>query len=1054
MELRGITPNLARRVAGASFVGLLLLAGMPRVAAQQTWAVEASGTSQDLWGVCYGEQTLVAVGTGGTILTSNNGISWNQQPSGTTNWLLAVAYGQGEFVAVGDVGTILYSSYGNTWNQVTVGGARLNGVAYGREIWLAVGEGGAVARSSDGVHWTAGNAGVSGWLRGVVYRYDQSQFIVTGEGGTLLSTPDGITFTPIVSGTAADIECIATGGVPLQDVAAGANGTIIDSQDGLKWTATGPQGGAHFRGCSIVGNTGFFVGTAGTILSADLVQMNWQEAAIVTGAGLYSVASGSFYTGNFVVAVGQGGVILGTQVLLPAVSAIIGSTQAPALGGSVEIAVTATGQTPFTYQWYFNEVAIPGAIGPTLLLSQLQASQNGVYIVSVSDSLGSASTSYVLNATYQAVIPGLVDESYDPVLDLPSIISTGEGDLLVTMPAAAAIQPDGRLIIASPSLVRINTDGTLDASFNPAPFGNVTSVFVQPDGKILAATYDTGGLIGRSPSVASVRLNPDGTLDPSYTPHVVPAGVVLTEDAIPQITLADGRYLASQDGLIVRLTVNGAIDPTFTATSPAGSFFVLDPAGRVIVGSQNSIFRLNPDGTPDPSFAPATEPGTTAGVYLQATGRIVYLFKSTVPSTLGALMVGRLNADGSPDPTYPGLSLPTATGPQWVIGASTMTPDGSLWLDVTPDAPASASSPLPIIDGTYRSGVIRIDPNGSFDPTYALNVEGAQLTSLSLTNYSASVGPAAITGILQAPDGQWYVWGNFAAFDGEPRTGIARINPQVGAQFSKLGNLSARTVAGEGPQTLIVGFVTQGPGGIPMLLRGVGPGLAAFGVTGYLADPKLSLFDQSGDLQLSDDNWGDNGNGPAIAAAAVQVGAFPLANGSLDAAALATLGPGSHTFQVFGSGGASGIALAEAYDANPAAPSFSGPRAINFSCRSQAGSGSNALIGGFVIEGANAKRVLIRAVGPSLASFGVAGVLPDPVLTLYSGSVAIGSSGPGWAADPTLQATFDYVGAFGLATGSQDTAMTLTLSPGAYTAQVTSQSGASGVALVEVYEVP
>jgi hypothetical protein len=84
----------------------------------------------------------------------------------------------------------------------------------------------------------------------------------------------------------------------------------------------------------------------------------------------------------------------------------------------------------------------------------------------------------------------------------------------------------------------------------------------------------------------------------------------------------------------------------------------------------------------------------------------------------------------------------------------------------------------------------------------------------------------------------------------------------------------------------------------------------------------------------------------------------------------------------------------------------------------------------------------------------VAGVLPDPVLTLYSGSVAIGSSGPGWAADPTLQATFDYVGAFGLATGSQDTAMTLTLSPGAYTAQVTSQSGASGVALVEVYEVP
>jgi len=80
--------------------------------------------------------------------------------------------------------------------------------------------------------------------------------------------------------------------------------------------------------------------------------------------------------------------------------------------------------------------------------------------------------------------------------------------------------------------------------------------------------------------------------------------------------------------------------------------------------------------------------------------------------------------------------------------------------------------------------------------------------------------------------------------------------------------------------------------------------------------------------------------------------------------------------------------------------------------------------------------------------------LPDPVLTLYSNGSAIATSGPGWSADPSLPATFSFTGAFGLAAQSQDSAMTLTLSPGPYTAEVTSQSGASGVALIEVYEVP
>jgi hypothetical protein len=276
----------------------------------------------------------------------------------------------------------------------------------------------------------------------------------------------------------------------------------------------------------------------------------------------------------------------------------------------------------------------------------------------------------------------------------------------------------------------------------------------------------------------------------------------------------------------------------------------------------------------------------------------------------------------------------------------------------------------------------------------------------------------------------------------------------VGAQFSKLGNVSTRSAVGSGSQTLIVGFVTQGSTSMNMLLRGVGPGLASFAVPGFLTDPVISLFDASGALQLTDNNWGDGGNTAAITAADHAVGAFTLSSGSLDAAAIATLSPGSHTFEVTGNGGATGVALAEAYDTNPSPPSFYGPRAINFSCRSVTAPGAGVLTAGFVIEGGNAKRVLIRAIGPSLSSFGVDGVLNDPVLTLYSGSTAIATTGPGWSQDVTIGSVFAAVGAFTLAAGTEDSAMSLMLSPGAYTAQVTSKSGASGVVLIEVYEVP
>jgi hypothetical protein len=123
------------------------------------------------------------------------------------------------------------------------------------------------------------------------------------------------------------------------------------------------------------------------------------------------------------------------------------------------------------------------------------------------------------------------------------------------------------------------------------------------------------------------------------------------------------------------------------------------------------------------------------------------------------------------------------------------------------------------------------------------------------------------------------------------------------------------------------------------------------------------------------------------------------------------------------------------------------------------GTGGDLLIAGFVVQGEAPKRVLIRAVGPGLNAFGVGGTLVDPQLSLYlQGTPAPIQQNDNWGADATaatqIAATSKAVGAFDLAPGSKDSAMIATLAPGAYTAQVSGVGGASGVALVEIYEVP
>jgi hypothetical protein len=271
---------------------------------------------------------------------------------------------------------------------------------------------------------------------------------------------------------------------------------------------------------------------------------------------------------------------------------------------------------------------------------------------------------------------------------------------------------------------------------------------------------------------------------------------------------------------------------------------------------------------------------------------------------------------------------------------------------------------------------------------------------------------------------------------------------------SRIANLSIRTSAGTGGSTLIVGFVIGGPntsGTKPLLVRGVGPTLNSFGVTGVLTDPKLEIYSAAAVKLFENDNWN-----VSDAATFANVGAFPLVTGSRDAALYnVAMIPGSYSVQLSGVGATTGIALAEIYDAAPGTTfTATTSRLVNVSARAVSGSGANVLIAGFVIAGPTPKTVLIRGIGPTLGVFGVTGVLADPKLELFDGANVKVQENDNWGGVASLTSAFDAVGAFRLDPASRDAALLATLKPGNYTAQITAVSGATGIALVEIYDIP
>jgi hypothetical protein len=186
-----------------------------------TWIQQASGTVNDLYAVGYSGSRIVAVGKGGVITTSTDGISWSSQTKGSQD-LNRVLYGGGKFIAAGSAGTIYSSSDGITWTLQTSGTTNdLWGGAYGSSLFIAVGSSGTLLTSPDGATWTSravpnGSAGINGAA------YGTGKFVAAGDNGKIISSSDGVTWTNETSNTTKFFNAVANG--QSQFVAVGQEG--------------------------------------------------------------------------------------------------------------------------------------------------------------------------------------------------------------------------------------------------------------------------------------------------------------------------------------------------------------------------------------------------------------------------------------------------------------------------------------------------------------------------------------------------------------------------------------------------------------------------------------------------------------------------------------------------------------------------------------------------------------------------------------------------------------------------------------------------------------
>jgi hypothetical protein len=538
-----------------------------------------------------------------------------------------------------------------------------------------------------------------------------------------------------------------------------------------------------------------------------------------------------------------------------------------------------------------------------------------------------------------------------------------------------------------------------------SPFGTI----LKSAAAVVASMGAIDSMAGATILADSLDQSPSGTL-PNFTATV---GVAVTPLGF---TITNTMNIASWK-------VTGTIPPGMMLKT-------VEAGGQSLTGP--GVLDATTTGTSGDPWTPGTSGNNTTTPELVGT-----------PTTAGSFT---FNMQGFAEPGEMGGTGSTFVG----TGISAVFPFTVVVSNpaVVTNGPAFTTQPLSV---SVVGGRVALNAVASNSPTYqwmngTTPVAGATDSTLLISNAAAAAGSYTCVATNSA---------------GSSTSNAATVAIVSTSNPGHLVNLSARAEVGTGGNIIFGGFAIAPLGTsatLPILIRGSGPAIAAapFNVPGTLADPQLQLFNSANAVLETNDGWQAE---PAISAAAAAVGAFSWGTtASHDAALVVTEPTGTYTAQIAGESGDTGDALVEIYDASPAG-SFTpgGTRLTNLSARVDVGTGGNVLFAGFVIGGNSALTVLIRASGPAIAAapFDVPGTLPDPELTLQNPSTgAVYALNTSWGGDSEIANTASSVGAFSWSVpSSHDSALLITLPPGSYTAAAAGQSGDTGVAIVEVYEV-
>jgi hypothetical protein len=241
---------------------------------------------------------------------------------------------------------------------------------------------------------------------------------------------------------------------------------------------------------------------------------------------------------------------------------------------------------------------------------------------------------------------------------------------------------------------------------------------------------------------------------------------------------------------------------------------------------------------------------------------------------------------------------------------------------------------------------------------------------------------------------------------------------------------------------MIGGFIITGNESKRVIIRGIGPSMASVGVSGVINDPLLRLFGSTGTAIAVNNNWQDTQQ--------VEIEGTGLSpQDTRESAIIATLPPAAYTASVTDANGGTGVGLVEIYDLNSAANA----RLANISTRGFVQTANNVMIGGFVLGGSsiNPARIVVRALGPSLASAGINNPLSNPTLQLFDNNGQVVAANDNWTDNPTQASELQTLNL--APTNPAESAIVGMLPPGLYTAVVAGQGGGIGIGLIEVYAI-